>query len=114
MYKWCGYTQKSFNFLRTTECISIIIIIIIIIIIPILLYILSTIINDINSKNKKYVEDKRPLECAFHPKINSSRMTTVITIFPYEIKQISHSDTCHAYYGRTVTKQAAIRVIEQP
>ena len=41
-------------------------------------------------------------------------MATVIIIFSYEIKQISHSDTCHAYYGRTVIKQAAIRVIEQP
>jgi len=60
------------------------------------------------------MEDKRALECAFHPKINSSRITTVITIFSYDIKQISYIDTCHAYYGRTVIKQAAIRVIEQP
>jgi hypothetical protein len=71
--------------------------IIIIIIMPILLYIPSTIISYIHSKNKKYMEDKCPLECAFHPKINSSRTTIVIAIFSYEIKQISHSDTCHAY-----------------
>jgi len=41
-------------------------------------------------------------------------MITVITVFSYEIKQISQSDTCHAYYGRTVITQAVIRVIEQP
>ena len=105
MYKWCGYSnthirvQKVSISWRTTE--------------PILLYILSTITNNSHSKNK-YLEDKCPLECAFHPKVKSSRMTTVITIFSYEIKQISQSNTRHAYNGSTVIKQSAIRVIEQP
>ena len=78
---------------------------------PMILNILSKIINNIHSKNKKYLEDISPFECTFHPKINCSRMTTVITIFSYENKT---NLTCNAYYGRAVIKQAAIRATEQP
>jgi len=35
-------------------------------------------------------------------------MTSVTTIFSYEIKQISQSDTCHAFYGRTVINPLAL------
>jgi hypothetical protein len=84
------------------------IIIIIITIMPLLLYILSKLLTTFIQKKKKYPKDTCPLECAFHPKINSSRMTTVTTIFSYEIKQISQSDTCHVFYGRTVINPLAL------